>query len=293
MLEHLLLGWPSFQLHGPPSLLGASCFPIHCLTAIAPKGWVEMGAARLCHDPCLHLLLPSTTSGALFTNLGFLLPLQMENHHLQVHCLHRLLSLLHPVHAHSTHCLPYSPSRSPPLPAPPCQAHQAQICVSFFPFQLDNPASAAKPSSRADSSLECILKLGRSREGPWTDIWSVTSDMTLALSLDGRLLAAEMGVRNGLKCVTLRSPVIVTNDTDVALEVCVCPMDLLDFADDEGAVEEVREEVWENQRYQPLMGWGSSWPGHLLPSDPARFSAADLTQSSKVRRRFFLVQGNG
>ena len=32
------------------------------------------------------------------------------------------------------------------------------------------------------------------------------------------------------------------------------------------------EEVFENQRYQPFRGWGSSWPGHLLPTDCGRWS---------------------
>ena len=34
----------------------------------------------------------------------------------------------------------------------------------------------------------------------------------------------------------------------------------------------VVEEVFENQRYQPFRGWGSSWPGHLLPTDCGKWS---------------------
>mmetsp|Transcript_5398 Transcript_5398/g.9742 ORF Transcript_5398/g.9742 Transcript_5398/m.9742 type:complete len:994 (-) Transcript_5398:50-3031(-) len=34
----------------------------------------------------------------------------------------------------------------------------------------------------------------------------------------------------------------------------------------------VIEEVFENQRYQPFRGWGSSWPGHLLPTDCGKWS---------------------
>eukprot|EP00128_Syssomonas_multiformis_P005480 Colp12_sorted_trinity150504_noHs@18713 len=38
------------------------------------------------------------------------------------------------------------------------------------------------------------------------------------------------------------------------------------------AVETVVEEVFENERYQPVMGWGGSYPGHLLPTDRGNWS---------------------
>lgn len=30
------------------------------------------------------------------------------------------------------------------------------------------------------------------------------------------------------------------------------------------------EEVFENERWQPFRGWGHTWPGHFLPTDPVR-----------------------
>jgi hypothetical protein len=27
------------------------------------------------------------------------------------------------------------------------------------------------------------------------------------------------------------------------------------------------EEIFENERHQPFRGWGSTWPGHFLPTD--------------------------
>lgn len=32
----------------------------------------------------------------------------------------------------------------------------------------------------------------------------------------------------------------------------------------------VLEEVFENERWQPFRGWGHTWPGHFLPTDPVR-----------------------
>jgi hypothetical protein len=35
------------------------------------------------------------------------------------------------------------------------------------------------------------------------------------------------------------------------------------------------EVVYEYQRWQPVIGWGSKYPGHLLPTDPGKWSTMD------------------
>jgi hypothetical protein len=40
--------------------------------------------------------------------------------------------------------------------------------------------------------------------------------------------------------------------------------------DDEDSFKAI--EIYENQRYQPFLGWGSSKPGHLLPTDRRQWS---------------------
>lgn len=57
------------------------------------------------------------------------------------------------------------------------------------------------------------------------------------------------------------------------------------IADDDWALEgapagSVVEESFENSRYMPTMGWGSSYPGHLLPTDRRHWSSADGVHSS-------------
>jgi hypothetical protein len=66
-------------------------------------------------------------------------------------------------------------------------------------------------------------------------------------------------------------------DVEWALEGC----DL----SSEAAASACIEEVFENSRYMPLQGWGSSYPGHLLPTDPVRrWSRLDVTQCADVLR---------
>ena len=39
-------------------------------------------------------------------------------------------------------------------------------------------------------------------------------------------------------------------------------------------------EVWELQRWEPFVGWGSTWPGHLYPTDPSRWTSRDMLRST-------------
>jgi hypothetical protein len=52
------------------------------------------------------------------------------------------------------------------------------------------------------------------------------------------------------------------------------------------------EEVFENSRYMPLQGWGSSYPGHLLPTDRRRWSRFDAAAcADTLRELVFLPSG--
>lgn len=42
----------------------------------------------------------------------------------------------------------------------------------------------------------------------------------------------------------------------------------------------VVEEIFENERHQPFRGWGSTWPGHFLPTDKVhRWSVRNVGDS--------------
>lgn len=123
--------------------------------------------------------------------------------------------------------------------------------------------------------------------GPWTSIRSYLA-LGIAPIMINDHVALEVTMNQGHKCAILRSLVTVFNDTDIVLDVCVCPVSLLNSPDESRllptteAVSEMQE-VFENQRYQPLAGWGSKWPGHFLPADPRRWSNRDYQRSSQSR----------
>ena len=161
------------------------------------------------------------------------------------------------------------------------------ISVADYAFTvgMSGHMQTAKTLQReADDSLyiDSVLQLAMEPVGPWAGLRSMTAIMTVPMAVNSRTLAVEMSMRAGLKCVTLRSLAVLYNSTDVPLDLCVCPRSLLSSNDLSAEVEKVEEEVYENQRFSPLLGWGSNWPGHLLPNDPARYSTRDLGNSSTV-----------
>ena len=97
----------------------------------------------------------------------------------------------------------------------------------------------------------------------------------------------EVVMKQGQKYTILRSLVINGNDTDITLQVCVCPHSLLNSLDvgsnfDTGPVV-ITEEIFENQCYNSLSGWGNKWNSFGTSTDPGRWSNNDYSYSSKVR----------
>lgn len=135
------------------------------------------------------------------------------------------------------------------------------------------------------------IQVGPSREGPWNPVglnyalgaapWTILND----------IIASEFYVEGGVKHLVMRSLVSVENSTDFDLEVSLAMVSALhkslaaglEAAEDDAIGETFDEEFFENERYQPIVGWGSKWPGHFLPTDPARYSARDFTNPLKVQ----------
>eukprot|EP00250_Pteridium_aquilinum_P021886 c25256_g1_i1 orf=924-13886(-) len=159
------------------------------------------------------------------------------------------------------------------------------IVASIYYF-TDRQAEAN--TDGIEHSEETGLLLGLNSSGPWSSIRSILALGPIPIHVPNGHMALEVAMHEGKKSATLRSLVMLSNDTDNVLEVCVCPVLLLNSPDnaslrlnDEPVVEV--EEIFENQRYQPLAGWGSKWPGHFLPTDPCRWSTRDNKRTSQTR----------
>ncbi|KAL2613699.1 hypothetical protein R1flu_025391 [Riccia fluitans] len=164
------------------------------------------------------------------------------------------------------------------------------ISVSLFFFTSASNQLASEEGGSGFQKEEVLgsdigLWLSANPEGPWTGLRSVLTLGTVPRQIGDQHLAVEVTMQQGLKHVKVRSLVMVVNKTDIDLSVCICPLSLLNTPDGgRSAADEpdtVTEEIFENQRFQPLAGWGSKWPGHLMPTDPGRWSSRDYSASSQ------------
>lgn len=88
------------------------------------------------------------------------------------------------------------------------------------PEQVLEEQRQHKSQQQADTLPDFLVQLALRPEGPWQGLRSTASIMTAAMPLDGgRAVALEVSVRQGLKCIALRSLVVLGNETDVPLEV--------------------------------------------------------------------------
>lgn len=125
--------------------------------------------------------------------------------------------------------------------------------------------------------------IGLHPEGPWESFRSVLPLSVAPRTMDEHLFAFEVVTKNGKKHAILRSLGVVVNDTDVVIEVCLCPVSAvartaLSKLETNNVV---LEEVFENQRYHPVTGWRSKLPGSR-DSEPQRWSTRNFSFSSKV-----------
>jgi vacuolar protein sorting-associated protein 13A/C len=91
-------------------------------------------------------------------------------------------------------------------------------------------------------------------------------------------------MRNGKKHATLRALAIIANDSDMKLEVSVCPVNKISSsmlnAGSTSSTSTV-DEVFENQWYRPISGWASNNSSdHGI--ELGQWSTRDCSYSSKV-----------
>uniref|UniRef100_A0A2P2MA98 Peroxin/Ferlin domain-containing protein n=1 Tax=Rhizophora mucronata TaxID=61149 RepID=A0A2P2MA98_RHIMU len=117
----------------------------------------------------------------------------------------------------------------------------------------------------------------------WESIRSLLPLSVVPKSFQGDFIAMEVVLKNGKKHAIFRSLATVVNDSDVKLDVSVSQTAFIHGQDSSLETSNsniVIEEVFENQSYHPISGWGSKWPGSQS-IDPARWSTRDFSYSSK------------
>ncbi|KAK2971030.1 hypothetical protein RJ640_025804 [Escallonia rubra] len=123
--------------------------------------------------------------------------------------------------------------------------------------------------------------LGLAPEGAWEYFRSFLPPSIITKALKGNFIAMEVVIKNGKKHAVVRGLATVANDSDAKLDISVCHVSMVDghnFSLESGG-NTVVEEIFENQRYNPISGWGNKWPG-FRGNDPGRWSTRDFSYSS-------------
>lgn len=121
-------------------------------------------------------------------------------------------------------------------------------------------------------------------DGPWESFTAALPVAILPKSLNNNHFAFEVSMRNGRKHATLRGLAVIANDSDIKLEVSICPVNMLNSSVlNSRSVSSTNaiDEVFENQWYRPIMGWGPN-PSSDHRNDLNQWSTRDCSYSSKV-----------
>ncbi|XP_077211040.1 calcium-dependent lipid-binding family protein isoform X2 [Tasmannia lanceolata] len=159
------------------------------------------------------------------------------------------------------------------------------LLVSTFYFEKKTILNFQREmESTTSSDREVGFWVGLHPEGPWESFRSLLPLSVVPRTLNETFFAFEVVMKNGKKHAIFRALAVVVNDADVTLEISVCPAALLDIRtlpnSEPNSCAIVTEEIFENQRYQPISGWGNKWTG-FLGNDPGHWSTRDFSYSSK------------
>ncbi|XP_015689233.1 uncharacterized protein LOC102707936 [Oryza brachyantha] len=134
------------------------------------------------------------------------------------------------------------------------------------------------------SNTQSGFWIGLSPDGPWECFTAALPLSTIPKSLNNSHFALEVTMRNGKKHASLRALAIIANGSDIKLEVSVCPVSMLSSSvSNAGSTSStiIIDEVFENQWYRPISGWGSN-PAGDQGCDVGQWSTKDCSYSSKA-----------
>lgn len=127
------------------------------------------------------------------------------------------------------------------------------------------------------------FRVGLGPEGTWESFRSLLPLSVIPKTLEDDFIAVEVVMKNGKKHAIFRSLATVVNDSDVKLDISICSMSMPHSRDPSSETRSrniMVEEVFQNQRYQPISGWGNKWHG-FPTNDPGHWSTRDFSYSSK------------
>uniref|UniRef100_A0A7N0UXF0 PH domain-containing protein n=1 Tax=Kalanchoe fedtschenkoi TaxID=63787 RepID=A0A7N0UXF0_KALFE len=151
------------------------------------------------------------------------------------------------------------------------------ISTNYFEKKLSGNFQRDKAESLVEN--EVGFWIGLSADGPWECFDSLFPLSVIPKSLKNDFVAMEVVMKNGKKHVIFRGLATVVNDSDIKLDILVCSISSIQPQDDLNDSDAVVEEVFENQRWQPVSGWVSGHPG-VHNNDPGRWSNRDFSYSS-------------
>ncbi|WOL14400.1 hypothetical protein Cni_G23180 [Canna indica] len=154
------------------------------------------------------------------------------------------------------------------------------ISISYIDQNSEMNFQSSDKMAPVESDVGFLVGIGP--DGPWESFSSVLPLSVVPKILDKNPIAFEVIIRNSKKCALLRSLALLVNDTDIKLEVSLChpKFSSSTFNLGTGSSVPVTEEIFENQRYQPISGWGSK-SSSVRANDPAHWSTRDYSYSCK------------
>ncbi|EPS74076.1 hypothetical protein M569_00677, partial [Genlisea aurea] len=154
-------------------------------------------------------------------------------------------------------------------------------CLSVSTYHVGKSASTALASetgNQIDLGGDMGFWISLRPEGPWDGFRSLLPLSVITRKLEDDFVALEVSMKNGKKHALFRPLAMVSNDSDIKLNVSICNASMIVGHESShlGSSNSIAvEEIFENQVYNPTSGWGSN--DYVVE----RWSTRDFSYSSK------------
>ncbi|XP_051130647.1 uncharacterized protein LOC127251100 isoform X2 [Andrographis paniculata] len=164
-----------------------------------------------------------------------------------------------------------------------CESSSCCLLVSTAFIEKSMVSDYDKRGNGKDLEGDIGFCVALGPEGPWDGIRSLLPLSVITRKLKDEFVALEVSMKNGKKHAVFRGLAAVTNDSDIKLDISTCHLSVISGHDSPSRKVPkniVIEEIFENQQYHPVSGWGNNQYGSH-GKDPLRWSTRDYSYSSK------------